>query len=510
MKLSIGIFYDELHILNPNIYPKSDSNDMIYTGLQLYSDDIQPLEQHLLLIDLKHDYENIPTNISGLIFIGEPDFFISEEYTYLTFPLNTSCAKLLTEFQKVFLKYNRWSESLYELIENNSTVQMLCDTCSEIFENPLIVYDDNLLVTALSNEMPGLPDWDYDAESDKKTFPLEILNDFKLDTEFQKSMSTKGSHFFTQQILRGLYNNLWVDGKYSGRVCIHELGREIQLKDYALLEYLTEIISTVLEKSGFHKSSQKKLMEQSLIDIIEGNKINELFFIERLGDSGWAKNDEHVCISISIEQHDSMTSSLKYTCSRLENNFQNSFVFPYKESILMIINLTKTQKTFTELMSELKIFLREGLFRAGISNISNDFFKIRESYIQTIYAIKAGEKVDPMYWYFHFSDYSVQSMFYEISKNVSATMYCNDDLFKLQRYDQKNDTELFETLKILLNSNMNIAHTSERLFIHRSTMLYRLERITSLIHSDLKNPKDRFKLLLSYYLLEWNDKNKKI
>ena len=110
MKLSIGIFYDELHILNPNIYSKLDSNDMIYTGLQLYSDDIQPLEQHLLLIDLNHDYENIPTSINGLIFIGEPDFFISEEYTYLTFPLNTSFAKLLTEFQKVFLKYNRWSE----------------------------------------------------------------------------------------------------------------------------------------------------------------------------------------------------------------------------------------------------------------------------------------------------------------------------------------------------------------------------------------------------------------
>ena len=80
---------------------------------------------------------------------------------------------------------------------------MLCDISSEIFENPLIVYDDNLLVTALSNEMPGLPDWDYDAESDKKTFPLEILNDFKLDTEFQKSMSTKGSHFLHSKSLGG-------------------------------------------------------------------------------------------------------------------------------------------------------------------------------------------------------------------------------------------------------------------------------------------------------------------
>lgn len=49
---------------------------------------------------------------------------------------------------------------------------------------------------------------------------------------------------------------------------------------------------------------------------------------------------------------------------------------------------------------------------------------------------------------------------------------------------------------------MNISHTSEALIIHRSTLLYRLERIQTLTGMNLNTPKLRFSLLYSYYLME--------
>jgi sugar diacid utilization regulator len=241
--------------------------------------------------------------------------------------------------------------------------------------------------------------------------------------------------------------------------------------------------------------------------MIEGKVINELFFAEKQKDAGWQKEDSHICIQIAIEERDSMTSSLNYTCNQLENKFSDSLVFAYEESILMIINLKKAEKKLSDLMSELKLFLREGLFRAGISMVNNNFSRIRELYMQTNLAIKLGGKIHPMYWYFHFDDYVIQAMFYEMSRNISADMYCDKSLYKLLEYDKENGAQLFETLHIYLNSNMNISHTAEKLFLHRSTLLYRLERIYSLTGIDLKHPDKRFHLLLSYYLLKWNHTN---
>jgi len=499
MKLSISILFDDLSALKPEMPVKQDSEKMIYRGAQILQDNITPIDEHLL----------ITQDSQGFIYIGDSHSPQNNNTCYLAFDKNISLIELLTEIQKIFLKYSLWEESLLKKINENGTIQELCMLSDQIFNNPLIVYDNNLLVLALSNEMPGLPEWEYNEKSKTRTLPLEILNDFKLDHEFQSTMSTKGTHLYAKHILgcRGLYNNLWVDGKYEGRVCIHELGREIKLKDYCLLEFFSSIVNSTLDRNEFHKNKKTRLLEQPLKDLIEGIKINELFFIERLSELGWNRDDSHICIQIMIEERDSMTSSLKYTCNRLENDFPSSIVFPFENSILMILNLSKTQKQISDLMTELKIFLREGLFRAGISMVNNDFFRIRENYLQTTLAVKVGEKINPMYWYFHFDDYVIQAMFYEMSKNISVDMYFHRGLFQLINYDTKNDTELFDTLFVFINSNMNIAHTSDKLFIHRSTLLYRLDRINSIIKVDLKNPDERFKLLLSYQLFKWNAVN---
>ena len=44
--------------------------------------------------------------------------------------------------------------------------------------------------------------------------------------------------------------------------------------------------------------------------------------------------------------------------------------------------------------------------------------------------------------------------------------------------------------------------TANELFIHRSTLTYRLERIQKLIGVDLNKPEERLKLLVSYYIVE--------
>ena len=57
------------------------------------------------------------------------------------------------------------------------------------------------------------------------------------------------------------------------------------------------------------------------------------------------------------------------------------------------------------------------------------------------------------------------------------------------------------TLKVYLRNNMNAVKTAKELFIHRSTMVYRLERIEELTGIDYKDPYKILHLLISLELL---------
>ena len=61
---------------------------------------------------------------------------------------------------------------------------------------------------------------------------------------------------------------------------------------------------------------------------------------------------------------------------------------------------------------------------------------------------------------------------------------------------------LLETLKSYFMHNGNASETAQNLFIHRSTLLYRLEKIETLLHCSLQHSEQRFTLQLALKLKE--------
>lgn len=60
-------------------------------------------------------------------------------------------------------------------------------------------------------------------------------------------------------------------------------------------------------------------------------------------------------------------------------------------------------------------------------------------------------------------------------------------LLPLQRYDAARGTDLMLTLRRFLDEGGNIAATSERLFLHRNSVTYRLGRMEELTGLDLRD-----------------------
>ncbi len=63
-------------------------------------------------------------------------------------------------------------------------------------------------------------------------------------------------------------------------------------------------------------------------------------------------------------------------------------------------------------------------------------------------------------------------------------------------YDQQRGSDLVRTLSVYFESGANASETADRLFLHRNSLLYRLERIQELTRLDLKQPEARLALQL--------------
>jgi purine catabolism regulator len=94
----------------------------------------------------------------------------------------------------------------------------------------------------------------------------------------------------------------------------------------------------------------------------------------------------------------------------------------------------------------------------------------------------------------------------------TAKLFIHKYLEPLILFSKEKGADLFLTLRSYLEHNGNFRDTTEDLFIHRSTLTYRLEKIRDILGFDLE--KQRFNLMLAYKLYDlyppdWERKKEK-
>ena len=88
------------------------------------------------------------------------------------------------------------------------------------------------------------------------------------------------------------------------------------------------------------------------------------------------------------------------------------------------------------------------------------------------------------------------------SENLLAPLSTEEEEYWVKKYDEENNTELLHTLNVYLSLERNALQTANTLFIHRSTLFYRLERIQKLTKLNLDDAKIRLVLQLSFAMLK--------
>jgi purine catabolism regulator len=98
----------------------------------------------------------------------------------------------------------------------------------------------------------------------------------------------------------------------------------------------------------------------------------------------------------------------------------------------------------------------------------------------------------------YFSDLSVFRLLMQIEHSPELVAFQEEILGSLLAHE--GSEEFLRTLSAFFEHNANLSHTSEALFIHRNTLLYRMERIASITGLDLEQPETRLAVQLALHI----------
>lgn len=131
----------------------------------------------------------------------------------------------------------------------------------------------------------------------------------------------------------------------------------------------------------------------------------------------------------------------------------------------------------------------------GISSLVDDPLMIALKYQEVRNIIKLTRKMQGEGRIAFWEDVEVYSLLGQLGQPLER-FYANK-LGNLDCPEVRNREELITTLKVFLECQGNTVETAEKLFIHRNTLRYRLQRIEQILGIDLSQPNERFSLWLA-------------
>ncbi|MED3946925.1 sugar diacid recognition domain-containing protein [Priestia aryabhattai] len=137
------------------------------------------------------------------------------------------------------------------------------------------------------------------------------------------------------------------------------------------------------------------------------------------------------------------------------------------------------------------------LYKLSAGSVQADFKGLHVSYQQAKDTLSVGSKLHQEADFYCYSDYQIPVLLRQ-----RAGFQENHDLLqyyeKLKEYDKKK--ELIETLTIYIEENGEGSTAAKKLFIHRNTLSYRLDKIQDITGKDPRKVKDLLELYVAMLL----------
>ena len=165
------------------------------------------------------------------------------------------------------------------------------------------------------------------------------------------------------------------------------------------------------------------------------------------------------------------------------------FVLSINETDIAVvkqITASTTTEELEKLASSMEDMLKNELrikTVIGIGTVAEHLRELADSYKEAQTAIDVGKVFDTEKSIINYENLGIGRLIYQLPTTLCEIFL--SEVFKKNSIDSLDQETLF-TINKFFENNLNVSETSRKLFVHRNTLVYRLEKIKKLTGLDLR------------------------
>ncbi len=286
--------------------------------------------------------------------------------------------------------------------------------------------------------------------------------------------STDGTLFYRERYFRSLVN-----GNNAFEYAVFCTGEDEQAKTYCNLAY----ISLSEAKAFYEEKHDRGTFVKNIImdNILPGDiylRAKELHFS--------TESPRAVFLVRQVGHTD--VGTLDVVTNLFPDRLQD-FVLSINETDVAVvkqINGSTTEEDLERMAKKIEDTLRNELFVRtviGIGTISEHLRSLADSYKEAQTAIEVGKVFDTEKTIINYENLGIGRLIYQLPTTLCEIFL--SEVFKKNTIESLDQETLF-TINKFFENNLNVSETSRKLFVHRNTLVYRLEKIKKLTGLDLR------------------------
>ena len=156
----------------------------------------------------------------------------------------------------------------------------------------------------------------------------------------------------------------------------------------------------------------------------------------------------------------------------------------------------ENRRFIQRLYHRLRAITEQYVLNIGVGEPAERLINVRRSFTQAQEAIRASGSLRGAAGVHFYEDLIIYQLLSSGVESEKSMELYTLSIRSLVEYDHRNETNLVETLDCYFACNCNVSETAKALYIHRNTLIYRIDKIRSVLGRDLKDSEERLLLQL--------------
>ena len=401
-----------------------------------------------------------------------------------------------------------WQNHMQQLALSGAHVREMVEVSAPIFENRITVSDYELRILGScypDMTQPGSP---IVMDTEIERVPPRYITATK---NFGQDLVRRREPYTVEEIeaeaegIMGVDSyciNLYDGDTYLGTCALKEEKHPLKPHDRELFQLFADYVRSCLSVQSQNTGNQLVTVRAVFEQILQGYPVSRYDMTQAMNLiefslRGTPIDQRKWCCTVVQSVREGKELPETYLCKTVEDVLPNTTAFVFEGSIVALSLIDVTEHRMDAICLPLEKYLEDMDFKAGVSRTFRDPFHARTFYRQALNALEMSYEFDSERRWHLFGEHVLDYMLANCCGDFDVESIMAPELVRLYGCGPSGP-EYVSTLRTFLDNDCHTTQTADVMFLHRSTLIKRLDRIREYVN--ISDPDRRLYLRMCLHL----------